>query len=137
MLVSVSSDFATSWYAFQSDVQAGRPGSLRMPGMLSMLPFWTRPLGITVNRIVAVVMPAQPDAALSELAKMTIAEYPSLKWEQAKGFADDGSADDCLVFEANGVDEAMAQDWTLSLPNDGATKLTLKAMWFLVYYYAE
>ncbi|KAI1332859.1 hypothetical protein F5Y16DRAFT_394170 [Xylariaceae sp. FL0255] len=134
---NISGSFRSCGYASQSGVQAGHPGSLHIPRMCSLLPFWTQSLGVTVNKIVANVTPAQLDAASSEFAKMTITGYPSLTWEQAKSFADDGSADDCLVLEAKGVDKARRQDWTLSLPNNGVANLTIKAVWFLIYYYAE
>ncbi|KAI1112288.1 hypothetical protein F5Y14DRAFT_453113 [Nemania sp. NC0429] len=139
MLVNVASDYATSWYAFRSDLQSGRAGTLRMPGMAALLPFWTQSLKITVDSIWVVVIPPPADGQDIRLDKMTIAEYSSLSWTQTRGFGGDGgpSVDDCSLLKASRVNKDMAQDWTLSLPNDSEVGLTLDAIWILVYYYAE
>lgn len=135
MLVNVPSDYATTWYAFRSDLQNGRAGKLSMPRMTALLPFWTQQLKVTVNSISVVVIPHPADDNV-KLDQMTIAEYPGLAWAPTRGFGDDSSIDDCSILKASNVSKEMSQDWTLSLPNDGVN-LTLEAVWILIYYYAE
>lgn len=44
---------------------------------------------------------------------------------------------DCRNLVPRNVSEDIVQDWTLNLPNNGGMKLTMGAVWILVYYYAE
>ncbi|KAI0435137.1 hypothetical protein F5Y09DRAFT_327808 [Xylaria sp. FL1042] len=136
ILVNVPNDYASSWYTFRSDLQNGRTGRLHMPGMAGMLPFWTQQLAITVDSISVVIVPAPADAV--QFKQMTITEYPAVTWDQqTQGFGDDSSTDDYKILVAKNVNKGMEQDWTLTLPlpTDGSVKLTLGALWILVYYY--
>ncbi|KAI1355605.1 hypothetical protein F5Y01DRAFT_301744 [Xylaria sp. FL0043] len=138
ILVNVPNDYASSWYAFRSDLQNGRTGRLHMPGMAGMLPFWTQRLNITVDSISVVIVPVPSDEV--ELKEMTIAEYPGVTWEEEiQGFDYDRSTDDYKILVAKNLDKKMEQDWTLTLPlkTDGSVKVTLGALWILVYYYAD
>ncbi|KAJ8130424.1 hypothetical protein O1611_g3204 [Lasiodiplodia mahajangana] len=135
MLINVPSDYATSWYSFRLDLENGRAGTLHMPGMAALLPFWTQQLKIMVDSISVIFVPPPTDDN-SALEKMKIAEYPQVKWTPTRGFGDDSSVDDCTILKSDKMSKDMSQDWTISIPNDGGVKLVLGAVWILVYYYA-
>ncbi|KAF4626578.1 hypothetical protein G7Y89_g11580 [Cudoniella acicularis] len=136
MLVNVPNDYASTWYAFQSALQKGNAERLDLPGMSGMLPFWTQRLKITVDSISIIIFSA-PNSKNLHLEEIKITEYPSITWEQQNESPDGGSAGRCDVLIAKNVNEGIAQDWTVALPNSGGVKATIDAVWFLVRYYAD
>ena len=131
MLVNVSSDYASEWYSFRSQLKKGESAYLNMPGVSGMLPFWTQRLKVTVDSISVILFPALSSEL--DTKEMTIAEYPGITLERQ----DLDVAGDCGILVAKNIGKEMATDWKVTLPNSKGSKEAIDTMWFLINYSAE
>ncbi|GAW26221.1 putative PA14 domain protein [Rosellinia necatrix] len=130
MLVSIPSDYTSTWATFQSEMRSGKEGHLHLQDMPDRLPFWTQRRKIMVDSISVIVFPATEDL---DLCKMTIGEYESLSWTKQ----DQGLGDGCMVFEAKPTGKELKQNWTVTVPNPDGKRVSLDALWVLVHYYVS